>query len=181
MRVSSSPGAAARRRARRRRRKCAPCSTSSASGGKSRSIPDNRVARCASSQTRADAAIAADGSVDEARAAARRGVVLSWRRLRRARAQLRVLRGETLSAARDGKRIKEALERALALDPALQDAYFGIGLYHYYAEVAPAAAKILRFLLALPGGDRAGGMAARCCGPATAARSCATKPTTSSI
>jgi tetratricopeptide (TPR) repeat protein len=75
-----------------------------------------------------------------------------------ARAQWRVLRGETLSAARDGKRIKEALERSLMLDPDLQDAYFGIGLYRYYADVAPATAKILRFLLALPGGDKVGGM-----------------------
>jgi len=75
-----------------------------------------------------------------------------------ARAQLRVLRAETVAAARDGKRIKEALERSLALDPMLQDAYFGLGLYHYYAGVAPAAAKILRFLLALPGGDRAAGL-----------------------
>ena len=36
--------------------------------------------------------------------------------------QWRVLRGERLAAARDGKRIKDALERALALDPTLQDA-----------------------------------------------------------
>src|SRR5678816_4205193 len=50
--------------------------------------------------------------------------------------------------------IKEALERALALNPRLQEAYFGIGLYHYYAGVAPAAAKMLRWLLLLPGGDR---------------------------
>jgi len=75
-----------------------------------------------------------------------------------ARAQWRVLRGERLSAARDGKRIKEALERALDLDPALQDAYFGIGLYHYYADVAPAAARFLRWLLLLPGGDRVAGL-----------------------
>ena len=75
-----------------------------------------------------------------------------------ARAQWRVLRGEHVGAARDGKRIKEALERSLALDPQLQEAYFGIGLYHYYADVAPAAAKILRFLLLLPGGDRTQGM-----------------------
>ena len=65
-----------------------------------------------------------------------------------ARAQWRVLRGERLAAARDGKRIKEALERALALDPELQDAYFGIGLYQYYADVAPTGAKVLRWLLA---------------------------------
>jgi hypothetical protein len=72
--------------------------------------------------------------------------------------QWRVLRGERLGAARDGRRIKEALERALMLDPSLDDAYFGIGLYHYYADVAPAAAKMLRWLLALPGGDRVKGL-----------------------
>lgn len=75
-----------------------------------------------------------------------------------ARGQWRVLRGEVLSAARDGKRIKESLERSLSLDPKLLDAYFGIGLYHYYADVAPAAAKVLRFLLFLPGGNKAQGM-----------------------
>ena len=92
-----------------------------------------------------------------------------------------MLRGEQLAAARDGKRIKDALERALALDPALQDAYFGIGLYHYYADVAPAAFKMLRWLLLLPGGDRARGAARRCCARAqTVASCCAARPTTSS-
>jgi hypothetical protein len=75
-----------------------------------------------------------------------------------ARAQWRVLRGARLAAARDGKRIKESLERALALDPDLHDAYFGLGLYHYYAAVAPAAARVLRWVLALPGGDRQQGL-----------------------
>ena len=75
-----------------------------------------------------------------------------------ARAQWRVLRGQQVGAARDGKRIKDVLERSLALDPDLQEAYFGIGLYHYYADVAPTAAKILRFLLMLPGGNRTEGM-----------------------
>ena len=54
--------------------------------------------------------------------------------------------------------MKDTLERALALDPSLQDAWFGIGLYHYYADVAPAALKVLRFLLLLPGGDRIQGL-----------------------
>lgn len=75
-----------------------------------------------------------------------------------ARVQWRVLREERLAAARDGKRIKEALERAIELDPSFDDAYFGIGLYQYYADVAPTAAKILRFLLLLPGGDREEGL-----------------------
>jgi tetratricopeptide (TPR) repeat protein len=76
-----------------------------------------------------------------------------------ARVQWRVLRDEKLAAARDGKRIKQALERAIALDPDLDDAYFGIGLYQYYADVAPAAAKMLRFLLMLPGGNKNEGLA----------------------
>ena len=75
------------------------------------------------------------------------------------RVQWRVLREEKLAAARDGKRIKQALDRAIALDPGLEDAYFGRGLYQYYADVAPAAAKVLRFLLLLPGGNRTEGLA----------------------
>jgi len=75
-----------------------------------------------------------------------------------ARVQWRVLRGQRLAAARDGRRIKEALERALALDPAMSDAYFGLGLYHYYADVAPAFLKMLRWILLLPGGDREQGL-----------------------
>jgi tetratricopeptide (TPR) repeat protein len=75
-----------------------------------------------------------------------------------ARVQWRVLRGEKLSAARDGKRILQALERAIELDPGLDDAYFGMGMYKYYADVAPTAAKMLRFLLLLPGGDREEGL-----------------------
>jgi len=75
-----------------------------------------------------------------------------------ARVQWRVLRNEKLAAARDGKSIKLALERAIELDPTLEDAYFGVGMYKYYADVAPAAAKFLRFLLLLPGGDRKEGL-----------------------
>jgi tetratricopeptide (TPR) repeat protein len=74
------------------------------------------------------------------------------------RVQFRAVRGERLAAARDGKRIKDALEHALALDPSINDAYFGIGLYHYWADIAPTALKILRFLLLLPGGNRAQGL-----------------------
>jgi hypothetical protein len=76
-----------------------------------------------------------------------------------ARSQWRVLRHERLAAARDGKQVKEALERSLTLDPTLHDASFGIGLYRYYADVAPAAVRMLRWLLLMPGGDREGGLA----------------------
>lgn len=76
-----------------------------------------------------------------------------------ARVQWRVLRGERLAAARDGKRIKEALDRALALDPDMADARVGRGVYRYYAAIAPAALRVLRWLLMLPGGDREQGLA----------------------
>jgi hypothetical protein len=72
--------------------------------------------------------------------------------------QWQVLRGERLAAARNGVRIKRTLERTIQLDPAIIDAHFGIGLYEYYADVASSAAKMLRWLLFLPGGDRAKGL-----------------------
>jgi hypothetical protein len=74
------------------------------------------------------------------------------------RAQWRVYRVERLAAARDGKRIKESLERALALDPQMHDAEFGVGMYRYYADVAPAVLRFLRWLLLLPGGNRVEGL-----------------------
>jgi tetratricopeptide (TPR) repeat protein len=74
------------------------------------------------------------------------------------RVLLRGQRGQYLAAARDGKRIHDALQLAISLDPSLGDAYFGLGLYHYYAAIAPRAARILSMLMFLPGGDRAGGL-----------------------
>lgn len=69
------------------------------------------------------------------------------------RAHLRVIRLERLAAARDGRRIRSAFERALALDPGLADARFGVGLYRYLAGVVPAPIRLLAWLLMLPGGD----------------------------
>jgi tetratricopeptide (TPR) repeat protein len=74
------------------------------------------------------------------------------------RVLMRDARGQLLAAARDGKRIHDALQLAVKLDPTLQDAYFGLGLYHYYAAIAPTVARIVGWLLFLPGGDRAGGL-----------------------
>src|SRR5215210_3593336 len=74
------------------------------------------------------------------------------------RVLMRGLRGQYLAAARDGKRIHDSLRQAVSLEPTLGDAYFGLGLYHYYAAIAPTAARVLRMLLLLPAGDRAGGL-----------------------
>ena len=72
----------------------------------------------------------------------------------RSRVQWRVLRDEKLAAARDGKRIKVALERAIALDPDLDDAYFGVGMYQVLRRRRAGDREVLRFLLRLPGGNR---------------------------
>lgn len=74
------------------------------------------------------------------------------------RVMLRGLRAQYLSAARDGKRIHDSLQMAVKLDPTLQDAFFGLGIYHYYVAIAPRAVRVLRALLLLPGGNRAGGL-----------------------
>ena len=74
------------------------------------------------------------------------------------RVLLRGLRGQYLSAARDGKRIHDSLQLAIKMDSSMGDAYFGLGLYHYYAAIAPRAARIISMLMFLPGGDRAGGL-----------------------
>lgn len=74
------------------------------------------------------------------------------------RVLLRGHRRQYLAAARDGKRIHDALQLAITLDPSLGDAYFGLGLYHYYAAIAPRAARIISMLMFLPGGNRAGGL-----------------------
>jgi tetratricopeptide (TPR) repeat protein len=74
------------------------------------------------------------------------------------RVLLRDMRGQLFGAARDGKRIHDVLQRAVKLDPTLQDAYFGLGLYHYYAAIAPKVARVVGWLLFLPGGDRKGGL-----------------------
>jgi len=76
-----------------------------------------------------------------------------------ARGQWRVLHEEKLAAAREGKRVKEALDRALALDPSLQDAEFGTGMYRYYAGIVPSYMRWLQWIFSLPGGDRVDGLA----------------------
>lgn len=74
------------------------------------------------------------------------------------RLQYRSYRKEYLAGARDGKRVRQALQRALQIDPSLHDANVGIGLYKYYADIAPTVLKLLRWLLALPGGNRVEGL-----------------------
>ena len=73
-------------------------------------------------------------------------------------ARLYGLRAETKNAARYGVRARERLIRAEALDPNLADADFGLGLYNYYADTLSSVAKMLRFFMGIPGGNKQEGI-----------------------
>jgi tetratricopeptide (TPR) repeat protein len=73
-------------------------------------------------------------------------------------ARLYGLRGEGRNTARAGVRAREHLLRAIALDPQLADADFGLGLYNYYIDTLSAAARILRFFMGIPGGSKRDGI-----------------------
>ena len=74
------------------------------------------------------------------------------------RAQLEALRDHVLATARAGKKLRNLSLAALKLDPNLQDAWFGVGLYNYFEDTLPTYVKMLRFLILLPGGDRVVGL-----------------------
>jgi tetratricopeptide (TPR) repeat protein len=73
-------------------------------------------------------------------------------------ARLYGLRWENRATARAGVHAREHFERALALDPSLADAYFGLGLYNYYVDTLSAMARILRFFMGIPGGSKEEGI-----------------------
>jgi tetratricopeptide (TPR) repeat protein len=56
-------------------------------------------------------------------------------------------------AAQEARSGKRSLEEALRREPGLQDAFFALGAYNYYADKIPALAKAARSLLGAPGGN----------------------------
>jgi tetratricopeptide (TPR) repeat protein len=73
-------------------------------------------------------------------------------------ARLYGLRGEGRNTARAGVRAREHLLRAIAMNPDLADADFGLGLYNYYIDTLSAAARVLRFFMGIPGGSKKEGI-----------------------
>jgi tetratricopeptide (TPR) repeat protein len=73
-------------------------------------------------------------------------------------ARLYSLRWENRATARAGVRAREHYERALALDPSLADAYFGLGLYNYYVDTLSTMARVLRFMMGISGGSKEEGI-----------------------
>ena len=74
------------------------------------------------------------------------------------RARLTGLRYEKLATARAGVEARKHLLRCVELDPGMADAYLGLGLYNYYADTLSGMAKILRFFMGIPGGDKRVGL-----------------------
>src|SRR5271166_232612 len=74
------------------------------------------------------------------------------------RARLLGLRYEKIPVARAGVEARKHLLRCLELDPNMADAYLGLGLYNYYVDTLSTLAKILRFFMGIPGGDKRDGL-----------------------
>jgi hypothetical protein len=74
------------------------------------------------------------------------------------KARLFGLREERRATARAGVDAREQFLRAAQLDPDLADAYTGLGLYNYYADALSAIAKVLRFIMGIPGGSKREGI-----------------------
>jgi hypothetical protein len=70
------------------------------------------------------------------------------------RARLLGLRYQKLATARAGVEARKHLLRCLELDPTMVDANLGLGLYNYYADTLSSMARILRFFMGIPGGDK---------------------------
>ncbi len=70
-------------------------------------------------------------------------------------ARLLGLRGkDDLATARAAKKMRAALLKSLQLDPNIEDANAGLGIYNYFVDTLPTIVKILSIFIALPGGNR---------------------------
>jgi tetratricopeptide (TPR) repeat protein len=74
------------------------------------------------------------------------------------RARILGLRYEKIPVARAGVESRKHLLRCLELNPNMADAYLGLGLYNYYVDTLSAMAKVLRFFMGIPGGDKREGL-----------------------
>jgi hypothetical protein len=74
------------------------------------------------------------------------------------RARLVGLRYEKMPTARAGVEGRKHLLRCIELDPSMADAYMGLGLYNYYVDTLSGMAKVLRFFMGIPGGDKRVGL-----------------------
>jgi hypothetical protein len=74
------------------------------------------------------------------------------------RARLLALLDVRRGAAQAAVKARTHLLRCLALDPQMYDAYAGLGIYNYYVDTLSGIAKVLRFFMGIPGGDKQDGI-----------------------
>ena len=70
------------------------------------------------------------------------------------KARLYSLRDQKRDLAHAGVAARSECLRALQLDPDMADATAGLGLYNYYVDTLSGIAKMLRFFMGIPGGDK---------------------------
>jgi hypothetical protein len=68
------------------------------------------------------------------------------------------LRNDRRGTASAGVKARAYLLRCLELDPQMVDADTGLGLYNYYVDTLSAIAKVLRFFMGIPGGNKRDGV-----------------------
>lgn len=74
------------------------------------------------------------------------------------KARLYGLRDQKRDIARAGVAARSECLRALQLDPGMADATAALGLYNYYVDTLSGIAKVLRFFMGIPGGDKQEGI-----------------------
>lgn len=74
------------------------------------------------------------------------------------KARLYGLREDRRATAHAGVSARAEFLRALQLDPDMADATAGVGFYNYYVDTLSAMAKVLRFFMGIPGGNKQEGI-----------------------
>jgi tetratricopeptide (TPR) repeat protein len=75
------------------------------------------------------------------------------------KSRVKGLRGNYYSAGRDAAKGKDYMEQILKIDPDQYDALYSLGMYNYLAGALPGYAKVLKFFLFLPSGNKEDGLA----------------------
>ncbi len=74
------------------------------------------------------------------------------------KARLYSLRDQKRDIAHTGVAARSECLRALQLDPDMADATAALGLYNYYVDTLSGIAKVLRFFMGIPGGNKEEGI-----------------------
>jgi hypothetical protein len=117
-------------------------------------IPDDEFMADSVDTLLADAAARAKRGIDEATTDSARAVQLFWLGTALGyRARQADLHGHPWRASQEAKAMRDALERALALDSTCADCLLGLAIYDYALARAGALARLVARIIGLGGGD----------------------------